>query len=365
MMNFLKRIENIRSIIVKENLDGILITDYYNVLYLSGFQTISPHEIESKLLITQKNIYLITDSRYIEEAKEHAKNAPGITLKIQTVKKSFLEIIKDLIKKENLDNIAFESHHLSFDIYDYLKKNIAQSRLHPLSNPVSKLRKIKNKDEINLMKTAAEKTDLCMSYAKSLIKIGAHERDIYNEILNWIRKNNLEKSFDPIVAVSSNSALPHYNNKNGNKIIKDVSVILVDLGVSYKNYTSDISRTFLMKNVGDKVKKTYQDLLNIQKNTLSKIKIGGNFADLDRYVRQELSKLNYPDLPHATGHSLGLEIHEGFGISFKSNQKIENGMVFTIEPGIYYQGKFGIRIEDTVLIMNNNVEILTNYSKKV
>ena len=176
-----------------------------------------------------------------------------------------------------------------------------------------------------------------------------------------ISDDDLEPAFEPIIAVDINSALPHYSTKLGtNQTIKNDSIILVDFGVKKNHYLSDMTRMILMPKISSTIANQYQQLVKIQQQTIKKIKRDIYLKDIDQFCRSSLIRLGFPEYPHSTGHGVGLKIHEQPKVSALSDQKVTPGQVITIEPGIYFNGKYGMRVEDTILIDNKGkAKVLT------
>lgn len=362
-MQYATRMLQTQRVLSESKLDAIFLTDFTSILYLTGFKTLSPHEMEAKMVVTKTHSYLITDSRYEHEATDYFNDNEHIDVMIQTPEKSFSQILTEIVADNDIHSLGFESHHLTYMWFHHLEKSLKDVKLKPLPFPLMKMRDVKDAEELELMRKAAALTDECLSSIVPLLKKGNTEKQVVEAIEDWIRERDLQFSFDPIVAVDDHTALPHYNNKQSDGTFKEGSIVLIDMGISYHGYCSDITRMFFIEKPTAEIEKAYKDLLEIQHHTVDTIQIGKTGEQIDSVAREGLLSKNYPSIPHSTGHGLGLEVHEGVRISKGMKDPIEEGMVFTIEPGIYYPEKWGMRIEDTVAIVDSKVEILTKFPK--
>jgi len=229
-------------------------------------------------------------------------------------------------------------------------------------NLIEKQRMVKDEVEIENIKKACEITDKCFEYLLKVIRPYMTEKEVALEIEKYFKLNSDGISFDPIVATGPNSSMPHAVPTN--RKIQNGDVILIDMGCKYNGYCSDMTRTIFMGNVSDEIKQIYNLVLKNQKQTLKEIKNGANTKNLFKMVESDF-KLYDHCLVHALGHSVGLELHENPRLSLKYDLNLKTNMVLTNEPGIYIPGKFGIRIEDTVLVNNQDATNLTKSTKEL
>jgi Xaa-Pro aminopeptidase len=176
----------------------------------------------------------------------------------------------------------------------------------------------------------------------------------------FAKRHGVTHAFTPIVAVDANSAVPHYDTSRGAGTVKSGSAVLIDCGLRYHEYVSDITRMFFVGTVSDEMRIDYEALQRAQKKTVEFLKRERNGTKIDTFCRSEIGT-TIPTYPHSTGHGIGLAIHESPRISKNVSTPLEEGMVFTIEPGIYREGKWGMRVEDTVAIVNGEIEVLTHF----
>lgn len=353
-MDFEKRIKKIQKKIKKLNLDGVIITNRKNIYYLSNFTGDA-----GIMFITKNNSYLITDYRFEGEIVERIKGSRYIL-----TKKNYIEELSENKILKNKNKIGFETGSVVYSNYLYLKKTL-KKHLRPLNNIVEELRVEKEKDEIEIMKKAAMIADKALKETMGFIKVGVMEKDVANELEYRMRKYGGEGvSFETIVASGRRSAIPH--GTAGSKKIKNNEFIIIDFGTLYKGYASDSTRTFYIGNPKNKDKEIFDVVYNAQKLTREKISLGMEFKEIDKIARDYITEKGYGErFTHSLGHGVGLFVHELPFISSKSEGKLKDGMVVTIEPGVYLKDYGGVRIEDMVAFINNKKLILTTFPREL
>jgi len=361
-----QRILKTKKVFKNLKLDGFLISNFYNILHLTGFKGLSSTERESWLLITQNKNYFFTDNRYFSSSKK-SKNGEIVLLSSQ---KNLISYLQEIFKKETIKNCGFEADDLKVSELNILKKKIKNIKFIPTEKITLKNRSIKDEEEIKKIKKACQIADDCLNTIIKLIKKGLSEKELAFKIEFFLKEKDFNLAFYPIIAFDENTSLPHYNTKNGHtKRLKNKGIALIDFGVKFKNYSCDMTRVFFLKKPETEIINVYQKLLHVQKETINfclKNKLAKN---IDEFCRKNL-KRKLPDFDsyfysHATGHGIGLQIHELPKISIKSEDKIENNQIFTIEPGIYLPQKYGLRIEDSILIENSKPKLLTQFNKEI
>ncbi|RXK02907.1 M24 family metallopeptidase [Halarcobacter bivalviorum] len=312
-----------------------------------------------------KESFFITDARYTIEAKQYTQNCKVIE------SSNLVEEAQRILKKSKIKKIDFDPNDFTYSLYEKLTSGLKMEFIK--KENFSKLKRIiKTDEEIEFLRKAS--------------KIG---KKGFKQLAKYIRKNGFEQketflhfkaieklssfgkydlSFDPIIAINENAAKPHALPTN--KKLKLNDLLLVDAGVKYKRYCSDRTctanvnfETFNFKREQNfknkKYQKIYDIVLKAQLNAISKARVGMKASEVDKLTRDIIEKAGYGKyFVHSTGHGVGLDIHEFPNINSKSDVIIEDNMVFTIEPGIYLPNKFGVRIEDTVVMKNGKVEIL-------
>ena len=349
-----RRLNNLRKALKNRGIDGFLISNPINCRYLSGFTGTSVY-----LLITMEEAFLITDFRYREQAVEEA---PCFSL--VSLQGSLDSTLENFLKKKRLKKIAFEHNYLTVYWYETLKNKLSGLELVPLHQVVEDLRTIKDIKEIKLIKEAAHITENSFKKILPYLKPGVREEDVVLELDYIIKKEGARKaSFDFIVASGKRSSLPH--GVASKKKIEHGDMVVIDFGIYYNGYCSDMTRTVAMSHAGNRERKLYKLVLEAQKRALGGIKEGLSGEEADELARQVIFKDGYGDnFGHGLGHGVGLEVHEEPRLAPRSKIILKNGMISTVEPGIYFSGWGGIRIEDMVLIGENGCELLTGDLKE-
>ena len=345
------RISRLRDFISMKGLDGIFISKQENVHYFSGFTG-----DDSLLLVTGKKAFLITDSRYTEQASAQAP-----LYEISEQKDGLIKHAATLSKSLGMKQTGFEGSSLSFDAY---KKFVLLADSISAWVPVSldRLREIKEQEEIALIRKAVEISDEAFSDVIGFIREGVSEIEVAAHLENRMRELGSEKpSFDTIVASGARGSLPH--GIATEKLLKSGEFVTMDFGAVYQGYHSDITRTVVVGEADEKHRKLYDIVLRSQMLGESEVKPGASGVAVDRAVRNFLKEYGY-GFGHGLGHSLGLEIHEQPTLSPHSTcDALMPGMLITVEPGVYLPGWGGLRIEDTVLVTEEGSEPLTKSSK--
>ena len=313
----------------------------------------------------QNDSYFITDARYTIEAKQYSKNCEVIE------STNLIEDTKNILKKSKIKKIVFDPNDFSFNTYTKLSENLKIEFIQ--KENFSKLKRIiKTDEEIKFLKKASQiGKNGFKELAKYIRKNGLNQKEnfLYFKAIEKLSSyGKYDLSFDPIVAINENAAKPHALPTN--KKLKLNDLLLVDAGVKYKRYCSDRTCTANInfenlsfkreqKFKSKKYQKVYDIVLKAQLNAIEKAKVGMKASEIDKLTRNIIEKAGFGKyFVHSTGHGVGLDIHEFPNINNKSDVIIENNMVFTIEPGIYLPNKFGVRIEDTVVMKNGKAEIL-------
>ncbi|MYL53560.1 M24 family metallopeptidase [Pontibacillus yanchengensis] len=350
----MEKLSKVRKRLGEENVDGILITNDKNRRYMTGFTGTA-----GVLLITLESALFITDFRYVEQAQKEAIGFEVIkhTTPIQ-------EEISAQVERLGIKRLGFEKQHMTYGIYEDYHK-VINAELVPTSGIVEKLRLIKNEDEIKILKEAAEIADAAYEHILTYIKPGVKEIDVSNELEFFMRKKGAtSSSFDIIVASGYRSALPH--GVASDKVIQSGELVTLDFGALYKGYCSDITRTVAVGEISNELKEIYDTVLQAQLRGMDGLKAGITAKDADDLTRDYIKEKGYGDyFGHSTGHGIGLDVHEGPGLSFRSKETLLPGMVVTVEPGIYVPNVGGCRIEDDTVVTENGNERLSTSTKEL
>jgi Xaa-Pro aminopeptidase/Xaa-Pro dipeptidase len=353
-MNLKRRIEKVRKQFIVNGIDAILISSPSNKYYLGNLYSSSGY-----ILVTKYCQYIIVDFRYFEEIK----NVNSIFEPILMSKEdNIYKIINSIISKEEIKAIGFEGQEISFDLYSEFRK---QLKCELFSVDLSKIRMIKDSDEIEEIKAACEIADEAFKHIVGFIKEGISEREVENELVRYIKiRGGQKESFDTIVASGVRGAMPH--GKASEKIIKNGELITMDFGVRYNNYCSDITRTVALGTCSKLLMNIY-DLVNFAgKEAIKSAKPGVTLGDLDSIARNIIEKAGYGKyFGHNLGHGLGIQVHEYPAVAPNSDEALIEGMVITIEPGIYLPDVGGVRIEEDILIIEGGGVALSNSSREL
>ncbi len=339
-----------------EGIDALLITKPSNRRYLSAFSGSS-----GSLLINGDNIrYLFVDTRYSEQA---AQEASYFNIMIQ--KNDEIDCLADVIKNNCIKTVGIEKDHVTIKYYEELKKRIPNIEFIAIDNPWEKDRKIKKSFEIEQIKAAVQIADKTFDLIAKKIKVGMTERELSIMIDTTLRECGAEKnSFDTIVSSGKRTSLPH--GMPSDKEIFQGDLVMLDFGAVYCGYCSDLTRTLIIGEPDEHQTKIYELVLRAQNQAIAQIKSGVSTAFIDSVARNIIDKAGYKEyFGHGLGHSLGLEIHEEPRLSPLDSTVLAPGMIITVEPGVYLPGWGGIRIEDVVLVREDDCEILSQSPKDI
>jgi Xaa-Pro aminopeptidase len=338
-------------------LDALLVSQDDNRCYLSGFTG-----SEGWLLISSTRLYLCVDFRYIEQAKSEAPQ-----FEIVHISGTISDWLPKLLIDIEAQKVGFDARHLSYSTYNQLCETIEGKKIDTILVPtmdlVESIRAIKEKEEIENISKACELADSAFKYIKSIISPGLSELEVAWTIEKYLRENGSQTiPFDVIVASGPNTALPHA--KPSERIIQRNEPILLDFGARVNGYCSDLSRTLIYGDYDDTFQKIYNIVLGAQLTALNTVTSDMTGEEADKIARNIIEQADYGDFfGHSLGHGVGLVEHEKPRLGPNSGDKLINSMVFTIEPGIYLPGWGGIRIEDTVVLDNGTIRILTESDK--
>lgn len=317
------------------------------------------------LLILGSERFFITDGRYTLDAKHNVKGATVIE------SSSLLSSTSTIIRNAKVRVVHFDPLELSVKELDELTSKLHRVNFIVYENYSQKKRIIKSSDEVELIRESIRLNASAFERFGEFVKhsgAGLSERRLYFEAKRFLSdEGSFDLSFDPIVAIEKNGAKPHATPDD--TILEYGDMLLFDAGIKYKRYCSDRTRTFEVKeglsvskaqNISDKTRqKIYDTVLKAQEEAIAFAKEGVRAKDIDQKAREIISSAGYGSFfNHSTGHGIGLDIHELPRISQRSKDIIREGMVFTVEPGIYLPDDFGVRIEDVVVIKNGRAEIL-------
>lgn len=346
-----EKIRHLREKLKALNLDGMIVSNPVSIKYLCNIN------VDGLLLITRKENIFLTYSMYLEMVKS------TVTITDEVIVADFRDIGKDEYENFFLfcENVGFEENYVTYKEYQYLKQKYKVNNLAETEEIIEKLREVKDKEEIENIRKACEITDSCFEYLKSFIKVGKTEKEIAFEIEMYFKTHGADGlAFAPIVAVGENSANPHWIPSD--RQVQNAEPILIDMGCKYNGYNSDMTRMFFVGCILEETKKVYDLVLKNQEKVINEIKEYASIKTMAQMVESDW-KLNHYTVMHALGHGVGLETHERPYITVRNDTFLKENMVIANEPGIYLPGKYGIRIEDTILVTKNGCEVLTKSPK--
>jgi Xaa-Pro aminopeptidase len=351
------RLQKLRSKFAEKEIDAVFITQSENRRYLSGFDGSAGF-----LLITALKAVLATDFRYTEQA---ASEAPGF--EILRIAGSIADWFPGMARDAGIKRLGFEAADVTFyfhrQLSDVLKKKKVSVKLVPVNGLAESLRAVKEPGEIELIRKAAAITDAAYESVEGIIKPGMTEKQVAWELEKSLRENGSQDlPFGIIVASGSHASLPHA--KPTERVIKNGEPVLIDMGARCGGYASDLSRTICAGVADDTFKKVYNTVLDAQRTAMAIINAGMTGHQADSAAREIIQKAGYGEaFGHSLGHGVGLAGHELPRLGPGSEEPLTEGMVFTVEPGIYLPGWGGVRIEDTVMMENGRAVTLSRARK--
>jgi Xaa-Pro aminopeptidase len=346
-----RRFQNILEVLKDQKIEALLLNSEANVSYAAGFRAPDSYGIA-----TAHGLTLITDFRY---TADFTRLAPAHVNVIAT-HKTFFKTICGLLKKESIKKVGFESRSLSFaecqTLLDLSKKKITWI---PLKETLERLRVLKDEEELGYIRKAVRITLKAYAFIEKKIKEGVTELSLAAEIERFIRLQGATSSaFDTIVASGPNSSYPHA--RISDRTLKKGDTIVMDMGVTVDGYKSDLTRTFFLGRINPVVRRVDAIVRCAQERALRAVKPGASIKSIDLAARNYIEEKGFgKNFGHACGHGVGLEVHEAPFLNKKNNSPLEKGMVFTVEPGIYLPGDFGIRMEEMALVTRDGVEVLS------
>ncbi len=341
----IKRLKKVQDLLEKEKLSAFLFSSYPNVFYLSNFRSSNAY-----ILISKKGNYFFTDARYYERAKTVLSKL----FEVHLIVGDPFKFLKNFLKSKGLKKIGIEKDRVSIEFKERLRSRDYQ--LIGFSQPLKYLRMIKTEEELLKIKKAVTITDEIYKELLGYFSLELTEMEIRGKIIELAFKKGAEgEAFPSIIASSAHSAIPHWESS---KEKLSPGALLIDMGVIFEGYCSDFTRTLVLGKVDREFKKYFEIVKSAWFKGFEKVKTGTPVYEIDKAIREYLeSKGVLQYFIHATGHGLGIEIHEFPRLFYQKSSKylkeqpiIEEGMVFTIEPGLYFPGKFGIRLENVVFV---------------
>ena len=349
------RIKKISSFL--EGNEAIIIENDANRFYFTGFNSSA-----GMVIITSQKAFFLIDFRYYEKAKKLVKHCEVI------LATKIYSQVSEIFSNNGVKNVFVETGNISIKKYNEYKQKfdfVAVSDEDKIEKEIYKMRSIKDNDELENIRRAQALTDDTFNYILNRIKAGVSERELMLDMEFYMRKSGSEGiAFDFIVVSGKNSSLPH--GVPTDKKIEVGDFVTMDFGAVVNGYRSDMTRTVAIGTVSQEQQRVYDTVLKAQKKAINFIKSGVKCCDADKVARDIIDSAGYSGcFGHSLGHSVGIEIHELPNCSPKSEDILLPGTVMTVEPGIYIENKFGVRIEDMVLVTEDGCSNLTHSPKEL
>ncbi|MFX0549605.1 M24 family metallopeptidase [Hathewaya histolytica] len=357
-------IENLYALMKKNNLDAIVIGPSNDLIYLLDFSPAPDERFQALFLLADGRYFYVTPELNYEEILH--KLGEDATYYIWSDGDGFVPSIIKAFKDFGLmgKNIGVNCAIRSINMLDIADE--FDGKFFNAHNLLEEFRIIKPEEDIEKMRVAAQMADKVMEVLSKFIKPGITEKDIKDKIYETFDELGAEGvSFEPIIASGPNSSKPHYNGYS--RVIEEQDLVILDLGCKYKGYCSDTSRTFFIGGITDEQKRVYEIVKKANADAESFAKAGVTCGDVDKVSRDIIKDAGHgKHFLNRTGHGIGYSVHEAPYIKENNKQVLEPGMAFSIEPGIYISGKFGMRIEDIVVIdKDGNPEILNKFTRDI
>lgn len=356
-MNHLKQLQ---EKVAEYKLDGLLVTSESGEFYALGLHC------EAMLLVTPTSCHLATDGRYIEAAQAHKakENLDQLVISLVEPRKTRLTLTRDFILQNGLRELGIEGEYLSLTDYRRYEKELP-SNLIDTQVILKDLRAVKSPQEQETMKEAQKITDAAFTEILNFVKVGRTEEEIAAQLsFEMAKRGGLELAFPIIVACGTNGSRPHAIP--GKSTVESGQFVTMDFGCKFNGYCSDMTRTVAVGKPTEEMEKVYHAVLTAQEKALSSMRAGLTGAEMDAFARDSLTESGYGQyFAHSLGHSLGIEIHESPNAARSEISQLPAGVILSVEPGVYIPEKFGVRIEDVVILTMEGVINITHSKKEL
>jgi Xaa-Pro aminopeptidase len=357
MPSFTARRKKLRALIEGAKADALLVTNFKNVTYLTGFTG-----DDSYLLVTLNGEKLITDPRYTTQLEEEC---PGLGLEVRPPGVTMLKGTANAIGDGKLERLGIEGNSATVSLQQSIAKALPKTQLVVTENLVERLRIVKDKDEIDATRVACLQAKRSFDVVRASLTPNMTELDVAAELEYQARRFGAKAlSFPAIVAVGPRAALPHATPTS--RRLSESDFTLVDWGANSGLYMSDLTRIIVTGRISPKLRKVYGVVLKAQLAAIDAIRPGLTGEQVDQVARRIITRAGFGKaFGHGLGHGTGLEIHEAPRLAVGQKTKLRPGMIVTVEPGIYLPGWGGVRIEDDVLVTRTGSEVLSDVPKQL
>ena len=350
-----QRLERLRAKLAEKEYDALVVSQPENRRYVSGFAGSAGY-----LVVSQDDAVLLTDFRYTEQA---GLQAPAF--RIEQISGGFDNWLPQVVSEVSAKRVAFDALHVTYATHQSMKKALDETgaELIPDEQTVELLRAVKDPQEVAAIEHAQALTDGAFQHVASILRRGMTERQVAWELEKHIREHGGDGlAFDTIVAAGPNAARPHH--RAGDTALEEGQPIVMDFGAKVDGYCADMTRTVCVGKQDDQFKRVYDLVLGAQLTAEALIKAGITGDEGDGYARKVIEDAGFADnFGHSLGHGIGLYVHEYPWVARRAQNVLEDGMVFSVEPGIYITGWGGVRIEDLVVLEDGKPRVLTKSPK--
>ncbi|MED0674826.1 Xaa-Pro peptidase family protein [Aneurinibacillus thermoaerophilus] len=357
------RIDRLRKELEGRGADAALLTSPLSVAYLTGF-VCDPHERFMALLLQEDKAVLFVPLLELEKA-ENALSATGAIegeiIGVRDTDEPFALVKQNM--KGAVRRMAVEKEYMRLSQAERLMAVSPGLQMLDAGHIIAKMRNKKTQEEVERIRAAVQLVEDVLAEGLTRVKAGITELELVAELEYIMKQKGADApAFDTMVLAGANSALPH--GVPGKTIVQEGGFLLFDLGVLKDGYCSDITRTFVIGEPSAEMEKIYDTVLRAEEAALRAVRVGRPLAEVDKAARNIINAAGYgPYFTHRVGHGLGMEVHEYPSVHGTNEELIEQGMVFTIEPGIYVPGVGGVRIEDDVYVAADGAQTLTAFPK--
>jgi len=351
------RRDRLRRLVRKTDAEAMLVTNFTNVTYLTGFTG-----DDSFLLVTARGELLITDSRYTTQLEEEC---PGLDLYCRSHKVPMPDATAKVLKKSKIRRLAIEAGSMTVSLWEGIAEKVPNLQMVSTTGLVERLREIKDKEEIAAIRVAVDHAERAFKVVRASLRPDQTEKEVADALEHQIRLfGGRCSSFPAIVAVGSRAALPHATPTT--RRLGESDFVLVDWGATGRHYMSDLTRVLVTGRILPKLVRVHRVVLRAQRAAIRAIRPGALMCDVDAVARRAIAKAGYQRyFGHGLGHGIGLQIHEEPYLAATKKRPLKAGMVVTVEPGIYVPGWGGVRLEDDVLVTRGGHEVLSSLSKEL
>lgn len=361
--NLTARKSEITKLMKKNGVKALVLSPSMNMLYATGFNTFPGERLLVSVLDVNGETIFIVPKLYEQEVRGKAVFDRIISWGDSHDPKDILNEL--CIQKGYAGSTVAIEDTMWFNIFEKIYQTFKQAQFVKASGLIGELRKCKAADEAEKMRKSSELAEKALERIIPMIRVGMKETEVRDLLEAEMKHQGITcPSFETIIGSGANSALPHYTA--GDKVLNAGDSIVIDFGGVYQGYCSDMTRTIMLGKASSEYKEVYETVREAQRRAVDAVKPGVKASEIDAAARDYITGKGFGEyFIHRTGHGIGMEVHEEPYISDVSNTVLQPGMVFSIEPGIYFTGKFGVRIEDLVMVTENGVEVLNKFTKEL